>query len=1494
MTTIHEQSTVIPTTPARKSPRKNAPAETWDDDFVFQQNDERDHDHDRENSPPQRRTRTRNATMTNAGLDELNDKEPGPSRVSASPRGLGDPLRAWSESPTSPRFRRTKQEENWDDDFLDKTDSPARSTARRSQLQPRPSEEVDQENWDEDFEMGVSVPGSAGPTSKRARVDAAWDSSDDEGDDDLDHELGFDRDEEDKTVTARSRRRPLGALDNDVPPLPPLPGYLPTIPSGDVPGPYQSPFPRSPSHSVFSIPGTTASAGRDSASGTYGSDAHLMLSLRRTHSAESSSPVHQNLSSRFPPASPNSAPRERRRLRKKSRPPHLDASILELDDKAAPEPLFRPVTPDNRPQTPPPASSSTVVSPTTPSSALSPPTPSSKSPLLTRINSMKRWGAGARRKRASTGPAEAAVASVAIASVRASPPSAFSALVEADRVDNNRTPRPRSYAMGATPAHKSSPTTPSRFFRGSSTELVAEDAPTRTSLGVSRSQSRERERERERLRVVVPASNQSQASYCGESDINASPRKARIMAFGQRLLPGSNSNSHRTGSGSPERRPEKGKGSESLGNEADSRTPLAQTSTCFTLPISPLAGDTPTTRLRPRIQHQAPSGLRARSVFPRHVSGSAVHDAHTQAQAHAHFAPSFSARSASASSVNRNASSDDLAHSDRMSNSTSASEKEKGHRGFMGSMRRISLVGGQKRHQRGQSGGAEESDGAPSPDNSSSVPPLPAIPIDHDPLSNSLLPALDLQRQLSPPNGVSGSLNVNAPKVLRAVPPSLAKAVDLTSPSSSPPRPERLPALAHSKSSSFATASSSPGRGSPIARLTGSPQAASLGRASPLPMSTGSGMSPSSMGSNVHRRNSLGDLKIPSRISRAQDGLKRDLGRVREFAAHVEQMKELRAGYYMLATQVQDILETPPLPTRATSPTNLFNLSRSSSRARSNTNPVHPPPPLIDHRTLATSFQTIDSKYRIAWECADLLIELGTGSSSLETAQSAPATTVPATGKAALNPAPDRQKNRERAVTLAGDEGKPDFSGMGSGPGSSPKTGNPPPALLSWRASTGRHDLGQRQLFLLKEMLNNAESAREGTRPDILDAAAYERSHLATQWNWGWDAGEGMESSLTLPTDESGAAASVTSPAKTRRYSRLGMTGFRDMLRSLTRSHAHARMSAPAMEGAQSSTTLSTESSFDTQSRHGENQSYNTVAGPPGPRRLTNRKKSGSGLGKGPTRSSVADFGPYMDGIQIGHKSSPRRPSLASLFRLGQKHKASPASSTDQSLEHAADNVDHTNTDERQLHDNDDGDDSDWDRMDSTSDIDAQMEAISGAGTTKSRGTLKLHKKKRVSQPLRPVTPKNLFNASQVSIDAPDQSLTNVRSPRLSNVDENLASTAPSGSGRQTPATPDSSRRRAADVGRAFSSVRTVPQPPSHVKGLPVFDIAPVPAPGSDLKLAMTPENIRPLLENARVVTARLYDCLMEVRTLLSRAEVVAPNTFNASSADLSRANPTT
>ena len=80
-------------------------------------------------------------------------------------------------------------------------------------------------------------------------------------------------------------------------------------------------------------------------------------------------------------------------------------------------------------------------------------------------------------------------------------------------------------------------------------------------------------------------------------------------------------------------------------------------------------------------------------------------------------------------------------------------------------------------------------------------------------------------------------------------------------------------------------------------------QSVSLGRAaaagvdgSPGLVGVGAGASGGGVGANangsgsgsVPRWNSLGDLKIPARISLAQVGLRRDLGMVREFATNIE------------------------------------------------------------------------------------------------------------------------------------------------------------------------------------------------------------------------------------------------------------------------------------------------------------------------------------------------------------------------------------------------------------------------------------------------------------------------------------------------------------------------------------------------------------------------------------------------------------------------------
>jgi len=130
-------------------------------------------------------------------------------------------------------------------------------------------------------------------------------------------------------------------------------------------------------------------------------------------------------------------------------------------------------------------------------------------------------------------------------------------------------------------------------------------------------------------------------------------------------------------------------------------------------------------------------------------------------------------------------------------------------------------------------------------------------------------------------------------------------------------------------------------------------------------------------GGGLQRRNSLGDLKIPARISQAQVGLRRDLGMVREFASNVErefclfsflkknnltfsligfvELKELQTTYNTLVVEVQALLDAhiqrvqspvqkspPPTAVPQTTSSNFFAQlkPRPKTRARSNTNPT--------------------------------------------------------------------------------------------------------------------------------------------------------------------------------------------------------------------------------------------------------------------------------------------------------------------------------------------------------------------------------------------------------------------------------------------------------------------------------------------------------------------------------------------------------------------------
>lgn len=224
----------------------------------------------------------------------------------------------------------------------------------------------------------------------------------------------------------------------------------------------------------------------------------------------------------------------------------------------------------------------------------------------------------------------------------------------------------------------------------------------------------------------------------------------------------------------------------------------------------------------------------------------------------------------------------------------------------MGGMRRISLVGSKHKRRksvvqdsvekvkrpgtassthdeaekvkRADTASSAHDDTDTTQDNTTPRPPSRVVRSCHD---VPLLPPIELQPP-SPPRPAGG----RRPPRLRPVTPPRTSLEHALEPSRSHPS---LASRSTQPSSSASQETTLPTIPSPLPSPTRpkpstSPvQTASLGRTAQLPKERDA---PSSV--SVFRRNSLGDLKIPARISQAQVGLKRDLSMVRDFATSVE------------------------------------------------------------------------------------------------------------------------------------------------------------------------------------------------------------------------------------------------------------------------------------------------------------------------------------------------------------------------------------------------------------------------------------------------------------------------------------------------------------------------------------------------------------------------------------------------------------------------------
>ena len=285
--------------------------------------------------------------------------------------------------------------------------------------------------------------------------------------------------------------------------------------------------------------------------------------------------------------------------------------------------------------------------------------------------------------------------------------------------------------------------------------------------------------------------------------------------------------------------------------------------------------------------------------------------------------------------------------------------------------------------------------------------------------------------------------------------------------------------------------------------------------------------------------------------------------------------------------------------------------------------------------------------------------------------------------------------------------------------------------------------------------------------------------------------------------------------------------------------------------------------------------------------------------------SPYATTGP----ASLSQKTSPRRPSLASIFRLGQKHKSSSTSSNlaDNSSTNSTNASPHGDSNRKELqlsvenvvpsnseHDSRLAPDEseDWDQMESTSDLEHASRALFGPGADPS-STVRGRKGKSPYAVLQ--QNRRTPNASQSSIwgggespQKPSAALNPTLSPMSTQSPSSRRPSSSSGKSKgngvpsPSPRRPPSRNKR--QTGGLSGSVRSAPpqtwlsqghgySPELQGNTLPI-----VPSQeGMSISLAMTPDNIKPLLENAKEVYVRCSECIAELHELLAASQSIVP-----------------
>ncbi|CCO35820.1 hypothetical protein BN14_09940 [Rhizoctonia solani AG-1 IB] len=546
---------------------------------------------------------------------------------------------------------------------------------------------------------------------------------------------------------------------------------------------------------------------------------------------------------------------------------------------------------------------------------------------------------------------------------------------------------------------------------------------------------------------------------------------------------------------------------------------------------------------------------------------------------------------------------------------------------------------------------------------------------------------------------------------------------------------------------------------------------------------------------NVLRRNSLSDLKIPARISKAQSGLKSNLGMVREFATCIEQIRGLQSMYRNLLADLRYAIENgEPL-----SPVLFPPASRSSA-----TSATLVRVPSRDIGRVTDKLNTIDDRYSLWWECADILVELGGGSSGNNRDGSDKPSGTEESSKNGST------KSRERAITLAGNQAAPAVE--------------PQAKKDQWYKDRG--ELSPRQLQILREMLSTPN-------PSLLHVPA--SGGYLNALHPG-----GTASAITLPS--SSGSSHVQGPkvdskqkptGKIRRASRAGITGIRDLLKYLNLKKLGSSDGSKLGADSKSQLNLGLGLGLGSHSR---------VNLPQAAQSQLNLASSSQ------THLPRPSFGSRSHGPAGANKSSPRRPSLASIFRLNGAGRSKSKGRVVSSSSASKDPTPSTSAAE------DDLDESDWDRMDSASDLDLRGKIPDELFAKEEKdATLRGRKSGsggRVSNAGRPPVPALPAEFAKSTI-----SLMPIPSEE---VQHTIPQVRKASGGKRPPIALASG----SDTKQVEPGLRSAPiNPEGIVMGGPM-------GAGVEGRLALTPETIKPLLEYAREVIARLGACVNELREL--------------------------